>query len=258
MRFQLSVLALSILTVAIPGIATAQTTIYASDLTNKVEGGITGNVTGSGASSYITLTSNRNQDITWDLPSVDLTEVGHWISVDVALSLDAALSPESATQIPSLDIRLQNSDTGYWAAISLRTPGGGTGGIFPTSLNANNGGRFGIDAMSANAGSPNVFSFTLTLTEQPATSGLELSAAGSYITGGNISKEANSTPTSTLFDQIVFRTSSGDTSGDWNAPVTITLDDFSITSNVPEPSTYALCFAALILFGVAFYRRHKR
>ena len=212
--------------------------IYADNLTNKITGGgTTGTVTGSGAASVITLGSARNQAVSWDFASIALTNTNDYLTANFDFYLSAATTDGTC----GVQFRLMNSTTGYTTFVTFQVNNPILNNTTPgTTLTANEG-KFTSAALSTNSGSPSSFSFTLTKTATATE--LSMTFAGSLLNSSPQVRDVSTIPTSTTFDRIAFNFSGGSNvvGVDWRTPITTTVNNFSISTNVvPEPSTFVL------------------
>lgn len=235
------------------GLATSlhgQVTIYADELTNNSSTGIaSGNVSGSGASSQINLSSGRNNQVIWEFSDLTLANEGDFISATMTVVFDSDIATNNTLFI----VRLGDSTTGYYNSVSFDMTGGTNEGLFSTSL-ANNQGRFDILQPGTIART-----FTFTSTRNASANGLNIAVSGDPFideAGNSANADVSNLPLSNNYDQITFRFAGGSSGGDWNTPITATVTDFSITSNIPEPGTYALVFAVAAL-GIVVLRRSR-
>lgn len=201
----------------------------------------------SNTGGVMVVNTTKNQSIDALLPSE--ISLGDGDSIDV--SLDFAINDAVVNTASSISFRFFSGTSLYAINIDPVTVSNAI------DLDNSSSGVI-VRKNSTGALGTSTYNVTFTIDRNTATD-VDVSATGSFISGGSIAGNTSSADDTTIFDSFGIRFN-GDAWNETFSPddhkPTVTISNFSINSTVPEPSTYAAMIGALTL-GVVLWRRRQ-
>ncbi|EIQ01209.1 PEP-CTERM putative exosortase interaction domain-containing protein [Opitutaceae bacterium TAV1] len=214
-----------------------------------------------------TTESADGQTIYAATPTWILGAVGDSITLSGAVTFTGLASPQADQfRFGLYDVNNQSGATGWLGYFATNSGGGGNPNSRlwerdpgnTTSFGSNGTGsatqRASVSASPANnAFASGAYTFSLTITRSDSGLDLAWSITGTNVTYTVSGTYADTTPQTYTFDRVGFFTGGG-----LNADqVSFSNIDVTYTSAVPEPSTWAMLAALIVLVSACLLRRHS-